>query len=173
MFGRSAAAAHSATKNKQSNQAEERFCISLRWRRTSVPLEFRSSRHELAGLTLVRNVPLVKTCTEISNQLRILHRAIPLFAGIGSQIVKLRFAAPRRVLHPSGRSVIRQLCCRCRLQRLVRSHEILPAGEQGQHRFMVLPFLGERIRQPSEAPVLRPDRQFGSLCGDMSRFSRQ
>ena len=51
----------------------------------------------------------------------------------------------------------------CRLQRHVRAAKIIPRREQSEHCFVVLPFLGERIRQPCEATVLHPNRQIVSL----------
>ena len=41
--------------------------------------------------------------------------------------------------------------------------EIVPRCEQGEHCFMVLPLLRERIRQACEASVLHSDRQIVTL----------
>ncbi len=48
---------------------------------------------------------------------------------------------------------------RRRLESHVDATEIIPRREQCEHRFMILPLLGERIRQPRESPVLHPNRQ--------------
>ncbi len=50
-----------------------------------------------------------------------------------------------------------------RLQRHVRSTEIVPRREQSEHRFVILPLLRERIRQPRESTVLHSNRQIVPL----------